>query len=178
MDFTILDFIQNHMRCDLLDFFFSNITRLGNAGIIWIILGIGLIFQKKHRITGIGMLLSMLAAFLINDQLIKPLVCRPRPFTFREITLLIPPPNGWSFPSGHSCSAFCAAVFLFYSDRKLGTPAFVLAGLIAFSRMYLYVHFPTDVLCGSLLGSLLGFLFFHLCTTVHSRASGNLRPPR
>lgn len=162
MDFSILDFIQNYMRNDLLDFFFSRITVLGNSGLIWVIIGLFLLFQKKYRTIGIGMLLALLITYLINDHLVKSLVARPRPFTYCDITLLIPAPKGFSFPSGHSCSSFCAAVFLFCNNRKWGIPALVLAALIAFSRMYLYVHFPTDVLCGCLLGSLCGLFFFHL----------------
>ena len=69
---------------------------------------------------------------------------------------LVARPHGWSFPSGHTSSAFAAAFALWLQNRRLGVPALVLAGFIGFTRMYLYVHFPTDILGGVALGLALG----------------------
>lgn len=162
MDFQILDFIQTYIRTPFLDTFFSRITHLGDAGTIWILIAVILLFTKKYRKTAIGMLIAMLITYILGDQILKPLVGRARPFTHRDIELLIPPPGRYSFPSGHSASSFCAAVYLFLNNKKLGIPAFVLAALIAFSRLYLYVHFPTDVLCGILLGTVCAILTFRI----------------
>lgn len=153
MDFQILDFIQTYLRTPFLDSFFSRITHLGDAGTVWILIAVILLFTKRYRKAGLGMLLTMLIAYILGDLIIKPLAGRARPFTYRDIKLLIPPPGQYSFPSGHSASSFGAAVFLYLCNKKLGIPAFVLAALIAFSRLYLYVHYPTDVLGGILLGT-------------------------
>ena len=162
MDFQILDFIQTHMRTPFLDSFFTRITHLGDAGTVWILIAVILLFTKKYRKAGLGMLIVMLIANIIGDQIIKPLIGRARPFTYRDIKLLIPPPGRSSFPSGHSASSFGAAVFLYLYDKKLGIPAFVLAALIAFSRLYLYVHYPTDVLGGILLGTVCAVFVFRV----------------
>ena len=143
MDFQILDFIQTHIRTPFLDDFFSRITHLGDAGTIWILIAVFLSFTKKYRKAGVGMLIAMLVTYILGDHIIKPLAGRARPFTHRDIELLIPPPGQYSFPSGHTASSFCAAVYLFLYNKKLGIPAFVLAALIAFSRLYLlYIFQP------------------------------------
>ena len=96
---------------------------------------------------------------LCGNLLLKPLIGRIRPFNVQDaITLLIAAPLDYSFPSGHTMSSFAAAMVLLLTDRRMGIPAMLLAGLIAFSRMYLYVHYPTDILGGALLGILCGYL--------------------
>ena len=93
-----------------------------------------------------------------GDCILKPLFARPRPCDVNTaITILVKRPHGHSFPSGHTASAFAAAFALWLQNRKLGVPALVLAAFIAFTRLYLYVHFPTDVLGGLVLGIALGF---------------------
>ena len=92
---------------------------------------------------------------LLGEIALKNIICRPRPFQdMPGIPLLIPPPSGYSFPSGHSCASFAAATIIFLKDRRPGAAALALAALIAFSRVFLFVHYPTDVLAGSLLGVL------------------------
>lgn len=162
MDFYILDFIQSHIRCDFLDFLFSRITMLGNAGIIWIIICLCLILKKDYRKAGICILLAMLIGNLLGEQVIKPFVARPRPFIQRSFHLIIPAPSGYSFPSGHTASSFCAALFLTLVDRRFAVPAYLLAAAIAFSRLYLYVHFPTDVFAGVILGTLCALIVYFL----------------
>ena len=135
MDFEILNFIQTHLRTPFLDDFFSRITHLGDAGTIWILIAVILSFTKKYRKAGVGMLIAMLVTYILGDHIIKPLAGRARPFTHRDIELLIPPPGQYSFPSGHTASSFCAAVYLFLYNKKLGIPAFVLAGSIC---MYIF----------------------------------------
>ena len=71
-------------------------------------------------------------------------------------------PNSYSFPSGHSSSSFAAATALFIMNKKTGVCAYVLAFLIAFSRLYNYVHFPSDVICGIILGILSALLIYFI----------------
>ncbi len=157
IDFAILDLIQN-LRCGILDNILAFITHIGDMGAVWIGLGIMLLFFKKYRICGIMMLVSLLVCAILTSGVIKPLVGRLRPFQIAQITPYIAPPGGFSFPSGHTSSSFTAAFSLFFYSKKEGIAAIVLATLIAFSRLYFYVHFPTDVLVGAILGILCAFL--------------------
>lgn len=160
-DWSVLTYIGEACHNALTDAVFPVITYLGEGGAVWLLLALGLILFGKRtgwRATGWTMALAMLAGLLIGEVALKNIVCRPRPFHFisSEVPLLIPFPSGYSFPSGHSCSSFAAAVVIFRRDKRFGAGALVLAALIAFSRMFLFVHFPSDVLVGVLLGVLCG----------------------
>lgn len=153
-DFTILDWIDSTLVHPFLDFLFAFITFLGDAGWFWIALtALFLLFKKTRRI-GVTMAISLIFSLLVTNLTLKPLINRPRPYALREVTLRVEPPHDASFPSGHSSASFAAAVALFIEDKKKGTPALILAALIAFSRLYFYLHFPTDVLGGALVGCL------------------------
>lgn len=153
IDFSVLDFIQNTMKCEFFDFVMAFFSYIGEAGGVWIIAAVIMMCFRKTRASGVMMVCAVLAGFLIGEIGLKNLVCRPRPFTVNtDIVLSISVPSGYSFPSGHSCSSFAAATVLIVRDRRFGIPALITAFLIAFSRLYNYVHFPSDVLCGVLLG--------------------------
>lgn len=151
MEFLL--FLQEHLRTAFGDFFFPLVTHLGDAGIVWIALGLSLLIPKKTRRCGLAVLIALAVTFVVGNVVMKNLIARPRPFiVYPDIELLIAPPSGFSFPSGHSSSSFAAATALFCFYKKPGIAALVLAALIAFSRMYLFVHYPTDVLTGIMLG--------------------------
>ena len=156
-DFSVLNAIQNTLRCGFLDFFNVFLSYLTTYGIIWIAVGVVMLFFKKTRAAGIILLAALALGFLTGDVLLKHIVNRPRPFTVNtDIVLLISPPSGASFPSTHSVLAAAATTVLLAKKRVFGIIALVLTVCIAFSRLYLYVHNPTDVLCGLLLGVLCG----------------------
>ena len=158
---TILDFIQVYCRCAPLDIAMPLITKLGDGGIFWIICSLVLTVLPKTRKIGIAMALSLGLEVLCCNVLLKPFIARLRPSDVNTaVALLIPRPEGFSFPSGHTGASFAAASALFFSQgsRMAGVGAFALASLIGFSRLYLYVHYPTDVLAGALLGVMLGWL--------------------
>jgi undecaprenyl-diphosphatase len=140
------------------------ITVLGNGGIFWILLSVTFMLIPKYRKAGFSMAIALLMGLLICNLSLKPLVARIRPYDFqlqnfgKSIPLLIAAPHDYSFPSGHTIASFEAAVALLIRDRKLGMGALALAVLIAFSRLYLYVHYPTDVLASVVLGTLLAFI--------------------
>lgn len=163
-DQAILNGIQELFRCDFLDVFFTFVTKLGNAGFIWILLGLILCCFQKWRRTGIILLCSVAAAFLVGEAAIKPVVGRLRPFMDNTaVQLLIDPPRGFSFPSGHSMSSFAAATALFLCGRrKVSWLWFLGAILMAFSRLYFYVHYPSDVLAGAILGILTAWAVYRL----------------
>lgn len=153
IDQTILDWIQSTLRSPFMDNVMSFITRLGDYGTIWILLGIILLLFPKTRRCGFTVLLSLAISSFAANILIKPLISRIRPFYSNpEIALFIPPPSGYSFPSGHSTSSFAAATSVFLCNKAAGIPTLILAFLVAFSRLYLYVHYPSDVLTGAILG--------------------------
>lgn len=147
------------MHTPILDRGMIVLSTLGNAGILWIVLGICLCITKKYRRCGVQMLAAIVITFVIGNLILKNLVCRERPcWIDPNVVLLIPRPGDYSFPSGHSMNGFTAAVTLFLYDRRFGIPALVLAALIAFSRLYHFVHFPTDVFAGVFIGTLVAWM--------------------
>lgn len=166
-DFTVLNHLQE-IRTNFLDFFFTTITHLGDAGLFWIGLGLLLCFFVKTRKSGSTMLLALIFGAVVCNIFLKNIVARPRPYTIEEWSvikdaaseLLIGVPHDWAFPSGHTTSSFAAATALFCYHKKSGIVALVLAVLIAFSRLYLYVHYPTDVIAGMLIGICVGIAAF------------------
>ena len=162
IDFSILYWIQNTFRCAFLDFLMPGITFLGNAGLIWLLIAAVLLFQKKYRRTGILLLAGLLAGVLIGNVALKNLVARARPcWIDTAVRMLVSVPKDFSFPSGHTSASFAAATALYLAkERKLFIPTLMLACLIAFSRMYLYVHYPTDIIGGLLIGIASAYLAY------------------
>ena len=170
LDESIQFFIQAHFHISFLDTLFISITKLGNSGLIWIILGLALLCFRKTRKCGIAISLALLAELAICNGILKNLVARPRPYTlYPDITLYVPQLDSYSFPSGHAASSFAAAVALFQFYKKPGIVAITLATLIAFSRVYLFMHWPTDVLVGVFFGTLLAFCSVKLLQFVEQR---------
>lgn len=151
---SIILWIQENLRGPL-DGLWLFITYLGDEGILWIAMGIVLLFWKKTRPIGFTVLLSLLFDFLIINVTLKDLVARPRPFVVNEaIQPLITDVSPYrSFPSGHSGGSFSAMFALCrWVPKKIGIPALILATLVALSRLYVGVHYPTDILAGCLIG--------------------------
>ncbi len=167
-DLPVLDWIQSHLACPLLDGIFPAITHLGDAGAIWILATLILLLMPQYRKTGITMAVALIMGVVVCNLGMKPLFARIRPYDYqllhfdRVIPLLIQAETDFSFPSGHTIASFEAATVLLRWNRKWGIGAMVLAGLIAFSRLYLYMHYPTDVLCSVVLGIGIGYLAHHL----------------
>ena len=140
------------------------ITVLGDAGIFWIALAAVFLLIPKHRKMGLSMGVALMMGVVICNMILKPVVGRIRPYDYqleffqKTIPLLIERQHDFSFPSGHTIASFEAAVAMLICNKKLGIPAMILAVLIAFSRMYLYVHYPTDVIASVILGTGLAFL--------------------
>lgn len=154
-EFEILNGIQN-IRCSFLDWLMPKITMLGDAGCVWLLLCALLIIFPKTRRTGVVMALSLVLNALMCNCILKPLVGRTRPYDVdTSIILLINRQKDFSFPSGHTAISFAAAASLYLTnEKKLFIFSSILAILIAFSRMYLYVHYPTDILGGMIVGIL------------------------
>ena len=147
-EFSILFALQD-IHNPILDSIMLFITSLGNDGWLWLAIGVVCLLFKKHRKMGLQLLLSMLCTYILGNLILKNVFARPRPCDIdTAVTLLLSRPHGHSFPSGHSINSMVAAVALFLNNKKIGIPAVVIAALIGFSRLYLFVHFPTDVLGG------------------------------
>ena len=158
-DESILLFLQDNVRCGFLDAVMRVITSLGNAGIVWIAVSVLFLCMRRYRKCGVLILAALLLCTLINTVIIKNLVQRPRPFdAMSELIILIKRPSGFSFPSGHASTSFACAWALMRIEKKLAAPALILASLIAFSRLYVGVHYPTDVIAGAIIGIICGIV--------------------
>ncbi len=157
LDGNILLWIQEYIRNDFLTPVFKFITLLGDGGYVWIGIAVLLLFFRGYRKTGLMVGASLLGSLLFNNMLVKNLVARPRPYRMiQTLTILVPEPGEYSFPSGHTSSSFAAGVVLYLMlPKKYGVPAMILAFLIGISRLYVGVHYPTDVLAGAVLGTLI-----------------------
>lgn len=163
INFAILDFIQQNMRSAFGDMVMPIVTALGNVGMIWILLGVVLLLRKSWRRAGILLLAALLVDVLLCNVLLKNIVAAPRPFQIQPaIELLIAKPTDYSFPSGHTAAAFAAVGALYFSRIRWWGAALVVAVFIAFSRLYLYVHFPTDILGGIVVGLVSAWLAWKL----------------
>ena len=156
---AVLLFIQEHLRTQLLDPFMTAVTTLGDSGLIWIAAALLLLCFRRYRGCGAAVLLALLIGALVTNVILKNAVVRIRPYEVIEgLCILVDAPHDYSFPSGHSTSSVAAAaVMLRCLPRRFGVPAAVLAALICLSRLYVGVHYPTDVLAGALIGLLAAF---------------------
>ncbi|MCD7808628.1 MAG: phosphatase PAP2 family protein [Erysipelotrichaceae bacterium] len=158
MEIQILNFIQN-IRTSFLDQIMIFITHLGSAGIIWIILTTILLLYPKTRKIGIILTIALFIDLLLCNIILKNIVARPRPFNINTaIELIINAPTDYSFPSGHTSASFSVVSVLYILKHQLWKPSLILAIMIAFSRMYLYVHYPTDIIGGIICGIVCGYL--------------------
>ena len=172
----ILNWIQASCRTEFLDAAMPMVSALCNHGEIWIALAAILLFTRRFRRTGAVLALALLLDALCCNAILKPLIARARPCDVNAAAeLLIARPADWSFPSGHTAASFAAVGALLWERSKLWGPAFVLAVLIAFSRLYLYIHWPSDVLAGAALGAALGFAAGRLARWAEKK-TGRLRP--
>ena len=159
LDFSILNWIQDHLRCGFLDAVMPKITVLGTAAALWVVIGLALLMKPATRRTAVLLFIALLTALLVCNLTLKNLVARDRPcWINKDMILLVKSPKDYSFPSGHTAMSFLSATVLTRLGRKAGVAAFVVATLIAFSRLYLYVHFPSDVAAGALIGTMIGVL--------------------
>lgn len=165
LDGNILLWIQEYVRHDFMNGFWTFITHLGDAGWFWIVLSLVLCIFPRTRRIGVMSLFSLALCALVTNVCLKNLIARPRPYTqIPGLEILIDPQKDWSFPSGHTTASFAAACsYMRGSPKKIyGVPAIVLALLIAFSRLYVGVHYPSDVLGGLIIGVTGSWIVYYL----------------
>lgn len=162
-ELPFLDWIQAHLQSPLMDKLMPIITYFGEDGIFFIACAVLMLLFPKTRRTGFGMAFALALGLLVCNMTLKPLVERIRPYDLQEqlgvtIKLLVDAQHDYSFPSGHTIASFEFCTVMMLGNKKLGIPAVILAILIAFSRMYLYVHYPSDVIVSVILGTLFGLI--------------------
>ena len=153
MDTNTLELVHHYTQNYVFDRIMPFITSLGNLGMIWIIISIVLLLNKKYKNIGLMCLTALILDTIIGEGILKHLIQRPRPFvSMPAIHLLIAKPTSFSFPSGHTSASFAAVGVIWSQLRKYRMHAILLASLISFSRLYLFVHYPSDVLAGIIQG--------------------------
>lgn len=162
VDLWVLDWIQQHLRGPALDVAMPLVTMLGDGGVFFVLLTLVLLISRRWRSLGRSLTVALLLGLLFGNLLLKPFVGRIRPYDLVEgVELLVAPLSDHSFPSGHTMAAFAFAGVFWRYRKEVGCwriAAVIIAFLIGFSRLYLYVHYPTDVLSGAVLGWLFGLL--------------------
>ncbi|MBU5480632.1 phosphatase PAP2 family protein [Blautia sp. MSJ-19] len=173
IELKILDWFQT-LHTPVLDKFMVFVTSLGNAGILWIVLTVLFLTIPKMRKTGAVMAAALIIDALLCNVVLKNLVARTRPYDVNTgVQLLVSKLHDYSFPSGHTAASFASVAALYFAgEKKLWKPTLVLACLIAISRLYLYVHYPTDILGGVLLGLVAGYLGYKLVRLLENKISG------
>lgn len=167
-DINILRWMRETFSTPFMDRLMVSVSTLGNAGALW--LGLGALFlimgirRKNWREMGILLLLCVGASALACNLVLKPCVNRVRPYDLLGYAdkLLIPPLGDASFPSGHTAACFAAATAVYAKNRAWGRAAYAFGAVMGFSRLYLGVHFPTDVLAGAAVGTAMASLVVHL----------------
>jgi undecaprenyl-diphosphatase len=172
-DNFILLYIQNNMHDPVMDKAMVIITSLGNVGAIWIVIAVLLIINKKYRKIGFMVLASLVISTILGEGIIKHIVKRLRPSAISSVNRLIAEPSSYSFPSGHTTTAFASAGILAKYFKNHAFVIFALASFIGFSRLYLYVHYPTDVLAGIILGLICSKATIY----IFNKESKNMNPP-
>ena len=169
-ELNVLYWIQEVFACPFLDWLMPPLSALSAHGEIWILLALVLVCVPKTRRVGITMGFTLLLCFLIGNMTLKPLIARVRPYdVVSDVNLLVERLHDFSFPSGHTLASVGAATALTLYHRRWGAAALVLAAAIGFSRLYLFVHYPTDVVAGALLGVVLAFAARWLVTKIYAK---------
>lgn len=171
IDISCVRFVREHIANAFLDAVMPIVTFFGEDGIFWIVVTLLMLVFKKTRKTGFVMALSLIFGLIVGNLTLKPLVARPRPYTVDTgVAMLIDGLSDYSFPSGHTLCCFETSVSLLLCGyKKWGSAALALAFVVAFSRVYLYVHYPTDVIVGAILGTLFAFLAFYIVKKIYDK---------
>jgi undecaprenyl-diphosphatase len=151
--------------------FFSG---LGTAGFIWITAGLAMILSKKYRQAGILLLICLGVTWVLNDVLMKNLFQRPRPYiTLLDLNVLVPLQTDFSFPSGHTSTSFAAAYAVTRANGRRWAWVYLVAAMIAVSRIFVGIHYPSDVLAGMLLGTFCAAAMYSLVKLVIFSGKGS-----
>lgn len=157
MDMTILNFLQQFTH-PILDAFFVFLTRIGDYGELWVFICLLFMLKKNTRRAGFLGIVALIIEAILVMVVLKPMFDRPRPYIVNDFPIVIPTPSGSSFPSGHTAASFAVAFVLYFNKVPYRKTIMVLAGLMTYSRLYLYVHYPSDILFGIFVALLIAIL--------------------
>lgn len=167
-DIQTLLYVQENIRCAFLSHIFIPLTKSGDFGFIFILAGIIMLCFSRTRKTGIIFLSALTVDFIISNLLIKNLVMRVRPYEVIEnLAILTAPPHGYSFPSAHTSAAFACITTLYFTEKKLFPYTLIFAVLMGLSRIYVGVHYPSDVFCGAVVGMITAYLVYMIFSCVY-----------
>jgi len=174
MDGNILLWIQDNLRNNVLDVIMKTITRLGDGGLIWIVIAIILLLFKKYRYAGLASAISLILTLLTVNICIKNVVARIRPYEVIEgLTRIVSEQSDYSFPSGHTAHSFAVGIVVFIMLPKcFGIPTLCLSVLMGLSRLYVGVHYPTDVLGGAIIGTIMALISVFIVGKIRNKFSG------
>ena len=171
----VLEYIQTNMHTERMDRLMPAVTHMADGGIAWFLLCALFMMRETTRILSLSILISLGIEAVVCNLMVKPLAKRKRPCDLNpDVPLLIRRPTDPSFPSGHTGASFAAVTAMFLYRNIFWLPSGLLACAIAYSRMYLYVHYPTDILGGILVGIFSGFIGSKIVTyMMKKRANQN-----
>ena len=155
-----------------LDLVVPKVTMLGDGGWFWIVVTLLLLIIPSYRKIGLQAAISLILTVIICNVILKPSIMRCRPCWLEpDVQLLVKIPHDYSFPSGHSNASFAVATAIFSRNKKIGVPALILAVAIAISRLYVFVHWPTDVIAGSIIGICGGIVSYYIVNKIKKVSS-------
>ena len=163
MEVAIFNFIKDNLHNSVMDVLMQAASFLGGA-VLWIAIGVVLCIVsfregfKKYRVVGITVIVAVLVSGFLCRYGLKPLFLRERPFYVHDFSIIVSTPTSSSFPSTHSAMSFAGAVVLFWGKRMWGIIALIFASIVGFSRVYLLVHYPSDILVGAIFGVAIGLI--------------------
>jgi undecaprenyl-diphosphatase len=179
LDIQWFYFVNQSMHNAFFNVVMPIVSNAGEDGLIWLLAALILYLSgPQNRRASFLMLLAVLCSFILGEEILKHIFQRPRPFLSLEgVNLLVAPPGSFSFPSGHAANAFAASLVIARKIHRLAWPALLLAVIMAFSRVYVGVHYPLDILGGALLGALCAKFVLGLEKSVYRSSRKTRRPP-
>ncbi len=179
LDIQWFYFVNQSLHNALFNVVMPFISNVGDNGLLWLLFALLLyLFGPKTRRTSFLMLVALFISFVIGEEILKHIFQRPRPFLGLEgVNLLVASPGSFSFPSGHAANAFASSLVVARKIPRLAWPALLMAVVMAFSRVYVGVHYPLDILGGALLGVLCARFVLGLEASVYRPSRRTRRPP-
>lgn len=170
----VLFWIRDNLTCGFMDWLMSTVSLLCTADIIWFVLAAVLIYRKDTRKVGVTLLLALIISIIICNGILKPTVERIRPYDEFGVSLIVPASSEFSFPSGHTTGVTVVTAVLLKHFRKWGYLMSIFAVMVMFSRMYLFMHYPTDILGGIAVGIVSVILAHVIMSYLDRRKEGRI----
>lgn len=177
LDIKIFYFINHNMKNNIFDIIMPIITDVKNFYLIFFLLWLAIMISKhyKNRIAGIGIIFGVTLSDILSSRILKHIFLRPRPFEVLDNVFKLVSSAGPSFPSSHAFNSFTAATLItfFFKKKFFSLIAYFIAFLSSFSRIYVGVHYPSDIFFGAIFGFLFGWLFYKIIKKFFLNSSTN-----